>query len=72
MEIPSPLAGTLSEILVQNGDKINQGDDLCIIEITESEVPNKEEVETQAHLHQYTTRRQLLNAAVPQRPPLGA
>ena len=45
MEIPSPLTGTLSEILVQNGDKINQGDDLCIIEITEPEVPNKEEVE---------------------------
>ena len=45
MEIPSPLTGTLTEILVQNGDKINQGDDLCIIEITEPEVPNKEEVE---------------------------
>ena len=46
MEIPSPLTGTLTEILVQNGDKINQGDDLCIIEITEPEVPNKEEVES--------------------------
>jgi len=45
MEIPSPFKGTLTEILVENGDKINQGDDLCIIEITEPEVPNKEEVE---------------------------
>ena len=43
MEVPSPLTGTLSEILVQNGDKINQGDDLCIIEIPEPEVPKKEE-----------------------------
>lgn len=45
MEIPSPLSGTLTEILVQNGDKINQGDDLCIIETAEPEVPNKEEEE---------------------------
>ena len=36
MDIPSPSAGKVIEVHVQNGDKINQGDDLCLIELRES------------------------------------
>ena len=37
MDIPSPVSGKLVELYVQNGDKINQGDDLFLIELAETD-----------------------------------
>ncbi|MDC0222988.1 dihydrolipoamide acetyltransferase, partial [Gammaproteobacteria bacterium] len=44
MEIPSPVSGKLIELYVQNGDKINEGYDLCLMEVaeTDTEVEEKE------------------------------
>ncbi len=46
MDIPSPSAGKVIEVYVQNGDKINQGDDLCLIELEESKKSEVKEKET--------------------------
>ena len=45
MDIPSPSAGKVIKVYVQNGDKINQGDDLCLIEFKESKKPEAKEKE---------------------------
>jgi len=45
MDIPSPSAGKVIEVHVQNGDKINQGDDLCLIELRESKKPELKDEE---------------------------
>ena len=37
MEIPSPVSGKLIELYVQNGDKINEGYDLCLMEVAETD-----------------------------------
>ena len=44
MEIPSPVSGKLIELYVQNGDKINEGYDLCLMEVaeTDTEIEEKE------------------------------
>jgi len=36
MDIPSPFPGKIVEMYFQKGDKINQGDDLCEIEVSQS------------------------------------
>ena len=36
MEIPSPVSGTVAEILVKVGDKISEGDDIVVCQVDES------------------------------------
>lgn len=43
MEIPSPFTGKMIEIYVKNGDKINQGDDLLLMKVTELVEAEQEE-----------------------------
>jgi pyruvate dehydrogenase E2 component (dihydrolipoamide acetyltransferase) len=53
MEIPSPISGALIEVYVQNGDKINQGDDLCLIEAIETDpvAEENEEKDTEPEIN---------------------
>lgn len=32
VEVPSPVAGTVTELLVDDGDEVNTGDPICVIE----------------------------------------
>ena len=46
MDIPSPYPGKVVEIFIQKGDTINQGDDLCEIDVDLSHQPASDDQET--------------------------
>ena len=46
MDIPSPYPGKVTEILIKKGDTINEGDDLCEIDVDLSHQPESEDPET--------------------------
>ena len=43
MDIPSPYPGKVTEILIKKGDTINEGDDLCEIDVDLSHQPESED-----------------------------
>ena len=46
MDIPSPYPGKVTEILIKKGDTINEGDDLCEIDVDLSHQPESDDPET--------------------------
>jgi len=46
MDIPSPYPGKVTEILIKKGDTINQGDNLCEIDVDLSHKSKSEDIET--------------------------
>ena len=39
MDVPAPMTGTLKEIIVSVGDRVNEGEELVIIESMKMEIP---------------------------------
>ena len=46
MDIPSPYPGKVTEILIKKCDTINEGDDLCEIDVDLSHQPESDDPET--------------------------
>jgi len=43
MDVPSPYPGKVTSLYVKKGDKINQGDDLCLIDVDTSLVDDQDD-----------------------------